>query len=218
MAGKPPVFKHPLQRQLESQILPEVRFQDADFMDAIFYLQLQALSSSKHTLQVPFIVQLPPDFKPRHELTLDLKSVPAWEAFRHLCGQAGVEFSIARNSVWIRHPDMPATSKTVVRTLIPAPVVPDPGKAQASPLRKPARPFGTGHNNHYTTSGEIQPQRSGTVKHRNLSGWAIDMDPGNRFSMNCIDIARCKAKCDGKCGCYACACQPPKDKAVPAKP
>jgi hypothetical protein len=224
-AQEPPAFKPPLQRQLESQILPEVRFQDADFMDALHYLQLQALTSSQNPVRVPFVVQLPADFKPRYELTLDLKAIPFWEALRHLGGQAGVEFSIAKDSVRIRPAGAEAATKPAVRTVIPAPApepaTPDPGKGLTGRLGKPARPFGAaGGNNHYTTAGEPQPQRSGNQKHRNLSGWSVEDDPGNQYSMNCIDFAACKAhRGDGPCpcGCFACACQRPKDdkKAAP---
>lgn len=223
LADEPPAFKPPLQRQLESQILPEVRFHDADFTDALVYLQMQALASSRNAVRVPFVVQLPADFKPRHELTLDLKSVPFWEALRYLGGQAGVEFSVARDSVKIRPASAAAAAKATVRTVIPAPAAPEPRKEMAGRLGQAARPFGTGHNNHYSTSGVHQPQRSGTVKNRNLSGWSVESDPGNRFSMNCVDIAACKAHGNSTdpcpCGCFACGCQKPKDdKQPPPRP
>jgi hypothetical protein len=224
LAQEPPAFKHPLQRKLETQILPEVRFQNADFVDVLHYLQLQALASSENAVQVPFLVQLPADFKPRYELTLDLKGIPFWEALRHLGGQAGVEFSIARNSVLIRPTGAESATKPAASTVIPAPAPPaaDPGKGLTGLLGKPAKPFGeAGGNNHYTTSGEIQLQRSGNQKHRNLSGWAVEIDPGNQYSMNCVDIAACKANPDAQrcpCGCFACACQRPKDQTPAAKP
>lgn len=223
-AEEPPAFKPPLQRQLESQILPEVRFQDADFMDALHYLQLQALTSSQNAVRVPFVVQLPADFKPRYELTLDLKAIPFWEALRHLGGQAGVEFTIAKDAVRVRPIGEASAAKPAVRTVIPAPepapAAPDPEKGLSGLLGKSARPFGAaGNNNHYTTSGEIQPQRSGTQSHRNLSGWSMEVDPGNQYSMNCVDIAKCKAhRGDDRCpcGCFACACPHPKDDKKPA--
>jgi hypothetical protein len=212
-------YKHPLQRKLETQIIPEVRIHNADFTDALHYLQLQALASSESPVQVPFIVRLPADFKPRYELTLNLKGVPFWEALRHLGGQAGVEFSIARNSVLIRPAGAESAAKPATPTVIPAP---DPGKGLKGLLGKPARPFGAaGGNNHYTTSGEIQPQRSGNQKHRNLSGWSVEDDPGNQYSMNCVDIAACKANPGAQrcpCGCFACACQRPKDQKPAPKP
>ncbi|MEK7950958.1 hypothetical protein [Luteolibacter soli] len=216
-AQEAPAFKHPLQRQLEAQILPEVQFQNADFMDALHYLQLQAMASSENTVKVPFALQLPADFKPRYELTLDLKGIPFWEALRHLGGQAGVEFSIVKNSIRVRPVGVTDAEKPAVVTLVPAPESPAavPGEGLKGLLGKPARPFGAaGGNNHYTTAGEPQPQRSGNQKHRNLSGWSVEDDPGNNYSMNCIDFAKCKAyrgeteKCP--CGCFACACQRPK--------
>ena len=215
-AQAPLPFKHPLQTKLETQILPEVRFQDADFTEALHYLQLQALASSQDTLKVPFLVQLPADFKPRYHLTLDLKAIPFWEALRHLGGQAGVEFSIAKNSVLIRPASVESAAKPVVTTAIPAPEVHVPSsKKLPTLLAKKATPFGSpGGNNHYATSGEPQPQRSGNKKHRNLSGWSMEQDPGNNYSMNCIDFNACKAYRGGgekcPCGCFACACQRPK--------
>jgi hypothetical protein len=212
-------LKHPLQRKLETQIIPEVRFQNADFTDALHYLQLQALASSDNPVQVPFIVRLPADFKTRYELTLDLKEIPFWEALRHLGGQAGVEFSIAKNSVLIRPIGAESAAKPAELVVIPAP---DPGKGLKGLLGKPARPFGAaGGNNHYAMSGEIQPQRSGNQKHRNLSGWSVEDDPGNVYSMNCVDIAACKVHRGSgpcPCGCFACACLRPKDQAPAAKP
>lgn len=205
------VFKPALQRQLEAQILPEVRFENVDLTDAIVYLQMKALASSKDALKVPFVVELPADFKPRYELTLDLRSVPVWEALRHLGGQAGVEFSIVKDSVRIRPAGAAAAAQAAVRTVIPAPAAPMPEK-MAGRLGTPARPFGTGHNNHYSTAGVIQPERSGVVKRRSLSGWSYEKDRGNRFSMNCIDIDKCQAGCceEAGCGCVVCGCRPSK--------
>ena len=209
-----PAFKHPLQQKLETQILPEVRFENADFTDALHYLQLQALAASQNTMKVPFIVRLPADFKPRYHLTLDLKSIPFWEALRHLGGQAGVEFTIAKNSVLIRPASAESAAKPTITTNIPAPEVHvASSKKLPTLLAKKARPFGSpGGNNHYATSGEPQPQRSGNKKHRNLSGWSVEQDPGNGYGMNCVDLEACKAHRtlpDGRCacGCFACACQ-----------
>lgn len=231
LAQERPVFKPVLQRQLESQVLPEVRFHDADFTDALLYLQMKALASSQNAVRVPFIVQLPADFKPRYELTLDLKSVPFWEALRHLGGQAGVEFSIEGDSVRVRPLSVAAAAKVAGRTVMPAPVpppaapAPAPEKKVAGRLGDPAKPFAAGNNAHYSSVGVIQPQRSGTISHRNLTGWALPSDRGNRLSMNCIDIKKCIAHGGGccakgsagcECGCYACACQPPKSDPKPA--
>lgn len=221
LADEPPAFKPALQRQLESQILPEVRFHDVDFTEALVYLQMQALASSENTVRVPFVVQLPADFKPRYELTLDLKSVPFWEVLRHLGGQAGVEFSIVKDSVMIRPAGATAAAKAAVRTVIPAPAAPIPAK-MAGRLGTPARPFATGDKNHYTTAGVIQPQRSGSIPHRSLSGWSIESDRGNRMSVNCVDIAKCKAHRGAPpcpCGCTVCGCQPSKvEKSAGAQP
>ncbi|WP_035605415.1 hypothetical protein [Haloferula sp. BvORR071] len=217
-AGEPTIFKPALQRQLEARVLPEVRFHNADFTDALVYLQIKALASPQDALQVPFVVELPADFKPRYELTLDLKSVPFWEALRHLGGQAGVEFSIVKDSVRVRPAGAAAAAKAAVPTVIPAPEAPAADKRMAGPLGNPARPFGTGNNNHYSTAGLIQPERSGNVSHRSLSGWSYEKDRGNRFSMNCVNITKCHANCCGKdgCGCVVCGCQPSKVGKIPA--
>jgi hypothetical protein len=213
LAEEPPVFKPALQRQLESRILPEVRLHDVDLTEALVYLQMQAPTSSQNAVRVPFVVQLPADFKPRYELTLDLKGVPFWEALRHLGGQAGVEFSIVKDSVMIRPAGAAAAANATVRTVIPAPAAPDPPKEMAGRLGEDARPFATGNKSHYNTRGVIQPLRSGHIPHRSLSGWSIEADRGNRMSVNCVDIAKCKAHSGNgpcPCGCTVCGCKPSK--------
>jgi len=70
-ADEQPAIKPPLQRRLESLILPEVKFRDADFIGALRYLQKKARQQSNGATQVPFVVDLPEDFKPRYELTLE---------------------------------------------------------------------------------------------------------------------------------------------------
>ena len=202
------VIKPPLQRQLESLVLPEVRFGGADFTDALLYLQMKAQTSPQNAVRIPFVIHLPADFKPRYKLSLDLKTIPFWEALRHLCGQAGVGFSIERGAVAIRPLGSASTAKTTVRTEIPAPAEPAPGRGLAGPLGKPAQSFVSGYNVHRSTGGEIQPDRSGSVGHRNLSGWSVASDPRNQMSMNCVHMEKCKAKCDDDraCGCYICTC------------
>ena len=202
------VMKPPLQRQLESLVLPEVRLSDTDFMDAVHYLQKKALTSPQGAMRVPFVVHLPADFKPRHEIFLDLKSIPLWAALGHLCGQAGVEFSIERGSVTIRPLRTASAVPVTVRTEFPAPAEPAPGKGLAGPLGKPARPFVIGENVHRSMSGEVQPEKSGSGQHRNLNGWSVAGDPWNKMSMNCIDMTKCKAgRCEADgCGCHICSC------------
>jgi hypothetical protein len=210
-ADEPPVFKPPLQRQLESQILPVVRIHDAEFTEALVYLQMQALAASQNAVRVPFVVQLPVDFQPRYELTLDLKAVPFWEALGQLGRQAGVECSIVKGAVTIRPAS--AAAKATVRTLLPAPAAPDPRQERAGRLGETAKPFGAGNKNHYNTAGVIQPERSGYIPHRSLSGWSIESDPGNRMSVNCVNITKCKAHPGGSpcpCGCTVCGCLPSK--------
>jgi hypothetical protein len=211
------VIKPPLQRKLESLVLPEFRYSDTDFMDALLYLQKKAQTAPQSAMRVPFVVQLPADFKPRHELTLELKSVSFWGVLRHLCGQAGVEFSIEREAVAIRPLRTASAAPATVRTEIPAPAEPAPGRGLAGPLGKPAQPFATGDNVHRAMSGEIQPEKSGSGKHRNLNGWSVADDPWNKTSMNCIDLAKCKAgRCetDG-CGCHICSCYMAEGKKKP---
>jgi hypothetical protein len=127
------VIKPPLQRQLESLVVPEVRLGDTDFMDALLYLQKKAQTAPQGAVRVPFVVHLPADFKPRHEISLDLKSIPLWSALRHLCGQAGVECSIERGSVTIRPVRTVSAAPVTVRTEIPAPAEPAPGRGLDGP-------------------------------------------------------------------------------------
>lgn len=204
------VLRPVLQRQLESLVLPEFRFRDDDFTEGLRHLQMKARISPEKAMQVAFVVNLPADFKPRYELSLDLKTIPFWEALRHLCGQAGVDFTVERGAIAIRPLGSAPAKKTMVRTEIPVPPAaePVPARGLAGRLGKPAQAFSTGNSVHRATNGEIQPQRSGSVGHRNLSGWAVEDDPGHRLSMNCIDIVKCKKRCceDEGCGCSICSC------------
>ncbi len=210
----PAALKPALQRQLEAQVLTEVRIHDLDLTEALGYLQMKALNSSQGTVRVPFVVELPADFKPLYELTLELKSVPFWTALGHLGGQAGVEFSVVCGSVRVRPAGAAEAAKALVRKEIPAPAAPAPDadRKLAGRLGEEAKPFGTGNNDHYTTRGVLQPKRSGNLSHRSLSGWSYESDRGNRFAMNCVDIVKCQAKCCEKdgCGCTVCGCQPTK--------
>ncbi len=201
------VIKPPLQRQLESLVLPEVRLGDTDLMDALLYFQKKAQASSQGAVQVPFVVKLPTEFKPRNELSLDLKAIPFWEALRHLCGQAGVEFSVQRNTVTIRPAGLASARKPTVRVEMPAPAGPAAEWGLSGQLGKPAERLETG-NVHRAMNGEIQREKSGSVGHRNLNGWPIAKDPDNKKSMNCVHIEKCKGQCeDGVCGCRLCSCK-----------
>lgn len=213
------VIKPPLQRQLESLILPEVRLADTDLMDALLYLQMKARTSPQNAMRISFVVNLPADFKPRYELSLDLKTVPFWEALRHLCGQAGVDFSIERGAITIRPMGSASAPKATVRTEMPAPAEPSPVRGLAGRLGKPSQPLVSGSSVHRSMGGEVQPERSGSVGQRNLGGWSVVTDPHNQISMNCVHLEKCMPKCphDGSCGCYACTCHnmDPETKAGP---
>jgi hypothetical protein len=68
LAEERPVIKPPLQRQLESLVLSEVRLSDIDFMDALAYLQKKAQASPQRATRVPFVAHLPGGISTAHLL------------------------------------------------------------------------------------------------------------------------------------------------------
>lgn len=212
LADERPVIKAPLQRQLEFLVLPEVRFEDTDLMDALLYLQKKAQASPQGAVKVPFVVRLPEDFQPRYHLSLDLKTVSFWGALGHLCGQASVGFSIERGTITIRPLSAASAAKATVRTELPVPPEAAPARGLAGPLGKPAEPLVPGNNVHRALNGEIQPEKSGTGIHRNLNGWPIADDPENKTGMNCVHMSKCPGD---DCGCDICGCNKAKNEKKP---
>jgi len=206
--GETPAIKSPLQRRLEALILPEVKFRDSDFIGALAYFQQKARQHQPPAgAQVLFNVDLPASFRPRYELTLDLRAVPFWEALHFLGEQAGVEFSTEGDVVAVRPLGFASAAQAGAHKEKPAPSTPAPAKGLTGPLGKPAEPASNGGSTYRSIGGVIQPEKSGNVPRRSLSGWSTDRDRANRVGVNCIRPDKCL---ENDCGCYFCCCHTAK--------
>jgi len=203
-AGETPVIKSPLQRRLEALILPEVKFRDSDFIGALAYFQQKARQHQPPGgAPVLFNVDLPASFRPRYELTLDLTAVPFWEALHFLGEQAGVEFSTEGDVIAVRPLGFASAAQAGAHKEKPVPPsTPAPAKGLTGPLGKPAEPASSSGSAYRSIDGVIQPEKSGYVPWRSLSGWSLGRDPANRVGVNCIR----PDKCQNDCGCYLCCC------------
>ncbi len=203
-AAERSAFKPPLQRQLESLVLPEARFRDADLSGALRYLSQKAAQQSGGKIRVPFSLDLPEDFEARYELTLDVRRLPFLEALRYLGEQARVEFAFEGSSIVVRKLGTKSARQPVASDRKPAPAPPGPQKGLAGVLAEPAKPSSVGGNVHRTTAGVVQAEKSGYVPRRGLGGWSTTIDPRHRVGVNCVRISACPA---GACGCHLCACK-----------
>lgn len=207
--GETPALKSPLQRRLEVLILPEVKFRNSDFIGALAYFQQKARQHQPPGgPQVLFNVDLPASFRPRYELSLDLTSVPFWEALHFLGEQAGVEFSPEGDVVAVRPLGFTSAARAGVHKEKPPPSTPVPAKGLTGLLGKPAEPASHGGSTYRSIGGVIQPEKSGNVPRRSLSGWSTERDPANRVGVNCIRPDKCPAS---DCGCYLCCCHTAKE-------
>lgn len=208
LAQDRPVIKPPLQRQLESLILPVVRFRDADLVGALRYLGQKSAEQSEQKVRVSFSLDLPKGFETRNELTLDLNRVPAMEALRYLGEQAGVEFYFEGERILVQKLGSASARTKLPREVRPKAIAP---KGLSGNLAKPAQSTYAGDNVHRSTGGDIQAEKSGYIPRRSMSGWSTNLDPKNVFGVNCLSHSMCKV---GNCGCHWCACK----KELPAPP
>ncbi len=86
-----------IEKQLKSVILPEVKFKDATFAQAIEYLKQAA---AKQSVNVSFVLK--PEVDREAKVTLNLNSVPFLEALRYTCEMASVQFAIEKFAIVIR--------------------------------------------------------------------------------------------------------------------
>lgn len=209
-----PAGPRPLPLLLGRLILPEVKFRDADLSGALGYMRRKAEVSSAGKWRVPFVLDLPEDFQPRFELSLDLKAVPFAEALRYLGEQAGVEFSAEDGVVYVRRLGTASAAHAAAqkgKKAFPASTAPTRGLA--GPLAKAPEAVTGGNNVHRSTAGEVQADRSGYIPRRNLGGWSVEKDSRNATGVNCVRPEKCPG---GDCGCFACACR--KRTPSPPKP
>lgn len=189
-------------RRFSMVILPRVSFRDADFVSVLKYLKRKAEQESNGTLKMPFILDLPADFKPRYELTLDVSTVPYGEALRYVAELAGVRFSQENGAIVVRPDTSGATSRALTQEKERAPSTPLPAKDKTltGPLGKAAETVGGGGNLHRTTDGVVQPEKSGYIPRRALSGYP---EVQKRLDVNCPHLGPCPT---AGCGCSICTC------------
>jgi hypothetical protein len=191
-----------INRRFVSVILPRVSFRDADLVGALEYLKRKAEEESNGALKMPFVLELPPYFRPRYELTLDVHSVPYAEALRYLAELSGVRFSQENGAVFVR----PDTVDPAPPTSTPAkkwPVAtPSPSKEQilTGTLGKPAEAVRGGGNVYRSIAGAVQPDKSGFIPRRGLNGFSEGKEG---LDLNCPHLGKCPS---GTCGCSICAC------------
>jgi len=205
----------PIHFQLANLPLSRVSFRDADLVGALRYLQ-KAEEHSRGALKVSFVLDLPADFKPKYELSLDASSIPFAEALRYLGEQGGLQFSQVGEVIHVRpegkEPAPPPLVDANGARSAPPPIPgkdPSPLSASAKPgsvaegtLGKPAEAVGGGNNVYRNTTGEVQSDKSGFVPRRGLNGYP-DTASKKGLDVNCARPQDCKVKA---CGCNVCSC------------
>lgn len=189
-------------RRFSMLILPRVSFRDADLVSVLGYLRRKAEQESNGALKMPFILDLPADFKPRFELTLDVNAVPYGEALRYVGELAGVRFSQENGAVVVR-PDTtgPASGALVKKQeLVASTPLPAKDKALTGPLGKSAETVGGAGNVHRNTDGTVQPEKNGYIPRRALNGYPETL---RRLDVNCPHLGGCPS---AVCGCNICTC------------
>ena len=86
-----------IEKQLRSVVLPEVKFKDATFAQALEYLKQAA---AKQSVNVSFVLK--PEVDRDAKVTLNLSSVPFLEALRYTCEMASVQFAIEKFAIVIK--------------------------------------------------------------------------------------------------------------------
>jgi hypothetical protein len=149
------------------------------------------------------VLDLPADFNPRYELTLDVAAVPFSEALRYLGELAGVQFSQEAGAVVARVAGANPTPLRPLEEEKPPAASPPLPKGLTGVLAKPPEAVAAGTNIHRSTAGTIQPEKSGYVPHRSLSGWSTAVAGQKGLGVNCAHSSPCPS---GACGCGICCC------------
>jgi hypothetical protein len=190
-------------RRFTSLVLPRVSFRDADLIGALQYLKRKAAEESNGALTMPFVLELPRDFRPRYELSLDMRSIPYAKALHYLGELAGVRFSQENGAVFVR-PDNSGPA--------PPPLAPEKERAASTPfpakdlaltgkLGKPAEPTLAGKNTYRSTDGTLQVDKSGFIPRRELNGFPAAL---KNLDVDCARRGVCPS---GACGCSVCTCR-----------
>lgn len=192
-----PITNAPPAKLIQWVVLSQVTFKDADLEGALEYLRSKAEEQSGGALKLHFERKLPADFRPRHDLTLDLRQVPCSVALNYLAELAGVQFSITGATVTVR----PGAGVSLrgplpsLQGLPPAPAPPEKGLAGS--LAKPVEPTFAGRNVYRNTRGVIIAEKSGYVPHRSMGGFPIDKYPSNFTPVDCPHLPLCLKPCAG---------------------
>jgi hypothetical protein len=192
-----PEYNQPLGATLEALILPEIDFRDSDLAAALQYLGQKARTQSDGAIQVQFVLLLPDDFKPRYELTLDLKSISFARALQYVGQLAGVKFTAGPHAIIARVAGPLPPQERQAATPGPArpPDITHTAADFKGPLDNPAVPVPVGNNLWVTgdDGADIDGSRSGYVAHRGLDGKPIELDPLEKDPMSTLEIDRDRA-------------------------
>ncbi len=194
-----PAAKQPPDPRIAALVLSQVNFRELDFPGALEYFRRKAEQQSGGALKLTFKQILPEDFRPRHELSLDLRGMPFMIALNYLGELAGVQFTVDGTTITAKAGEAPPPKY--------APLPQDaPSKVQGSgALLKPAESTANGNNTYRKTDGTLQPDKSGYIPHRSMGGWSIKDDPSNAKSVNCSQAKPCTPPCKCTCNCAAAA-------------
>jgi hypothetical protein len=184
--------------------LPQVNFREVDFAGALEYFRRKAEQQSGGALKLTFTHDLPEDFRPKHELSLNLKNIPFTVALNYLGELAGVQFTIDGTTITARVGTAPPSKYTPLPQDAPSSV------KGSGALKKPAEAVSAGNNTYRKTDGTIQPDKSGYVPHRSMGGWSIKQDPNNVKSVNCSRSTPCDSPCKCVCACGSATPEKPK--------
>jgi hypothetical protein len=184
-------------------LLPQVRFKEADLPGALEYFRRIALRESNGAVKLAYVMDLPKDFQPKAELTLDLSKIPLREALRYLGEMAGVQFTQQGESLLVqKRGEIPAT---IERRPPSEPVAITTGVTNNNRLSKGPERSAAGNNAYRTLDGTLQNEKSGYAAHRSMSGFPTAQDPKNQLNVDCIRPSMCGKQ---DCGCKICSCRP----------
>jgi hypothetical protein len=174
-------------KQLKALILREVKFRNASFDAAMEYLRQKAALNSGGAVKLVYASELPADFKPRSELTLDLGNIPLLNALDFLGDLAGVDLEVRGSKVTAR---MKGKKSVVQQAPTPAPT-PTELKQTATELNRPAERAYTGGNKYYSMGRFLQTEKSGHVPRRSMGGWILPTDdPLNMKETDVYELKR----------------------------
>ena len=188
-----PEYNQPLGARLEALILPEINFRDSDLAGALQYLGQKARTQSGGAIQVQFVLLLPDDFKPRYELTLDLKSISFAGALQYVGQLAGVKFTAGPHAIIARvdGPLPPEERQAATSGAAPLPDITHTAADFKGRLDDPAVPVVAG-GNWFKIDGTPDDSRSGYVAHRGLDGKPVahDIDPIGKNPISALEYYR----------------------------